>query len=124
MSDLLEMRHFSRQNAGFNYVLVCVDCLSKFAWCVPLKTKNGPAVRDALVSTFKSSGRVPRKFQTNQGKEYYNKLAPVESVQGGGLLGGEFSEGQYGRASDSNSQGKNLASLFPYWEKEMGGRPG
>ena len=73
MSDLLELCKYSCKNKGFKYVLVAVDCLSKYAWCVPLKNKTGKAVRDALVNIFRMSGRVPRKIQSDCGKEYWNK---------------------------------------------------
>ena len=52
---------------------MCVDCLSKFAWCVPLKNKTGPSVKEALGEIFLKSGRIPRKFQSDRGKEYENK---------------------------------------------------
>ena len=39
-SDLIDMQQFSRVNSGFNYILVVIDCFSKFLWCIPLRTKT------------------------------------------------------------------------------------
>ena len=36
-SDLIDMQKFSTKNSGYNYILVVIDCFSKFLWCVPLR---------------------------------------------------------------------------------------
>ena len=39
--DLVDLSKLSRYNAGYKYLLVCIDCFSKYAWIEPLKTKLG-----------------------------------------------------------------------------------
>ena len=76
-ADLVEMREFSDSNAGNNYILCVIDCFSKFAWCVQLKTKTGAEVKAAFENIF-NQGRVPDKIQFDEGKEFYN--AQVKSL--------------------------------------------
>ncbi len=70
-ADLVEMRKFSDSNEGNNYILCVIDCFSKFAWGVPLKTKTGVEVKAAFENIF-NEGRVPDKIQFDEGKEFYN----------------------------------------------------
>ena len=46
------------------------DIFSKYGWAIPLKTKTGIAVRDALRQIFKH--HVPKKLWTDAGSEFYN----------------------------------------------------
>jgi transposase InsO family protein len=86
MADLVDMREFSRQNDGYNYILTVIDCFSKFAWGVPLKSKTGVEVSAAFKKIFNdavnlnypgvgqsSLGRIPAKLQTDKAKEFMNK---------------------------------------------------
>ena len=47
-SDLIDMQKFSGSNAGFNYILVFIDCFSKKLWVEPLKSKTGHETANAL----------------------------------------------------------------------------
>ena len=72
-ADLVDVQSLSRYNKGFKYLLTCIDIFSKYAWVVPLKTKQG----QELVKAFKSilsSDRKPRKLQTDQGTEFLNRV--------------------------------------------------
>ena len=40
-ADLIDMREFSKDNKGYNYLLNVIDIFSKYAWSIPLKTKTG-----------------------------------------------------------------------------------
>jgi len=46
--DLCDMQSLSKQNGGVRYVLVFIDCFTRFVWCVPLKNKGGATVAAAL----------------------------------------------------------------------------
>uniref|UniRef100_A0A8R1I3A2 Chromo domain-containing protein n=2 Tax=Caenorhabditis japonica TaxID=281687 RepID=A0A8R1I3A2_CAEJA len=70
-SDLVEMIPYAAENNDFRYLLTVIDCFSKYAWVVPLKSKTGKETSEALESIFKK--RKPQKMQTDNGKEYYNK---------------------------------------------------
>ena len=51
--DLVDMRSFSKFNDGIKYLLMVVDVFSKYGWIVPLKSKTGVDVADALNKIFK-----------------------------------------------------------------------
>ncbi|CAP27572.1 Protein CBG07546 [Caenorhabditis briggsae] len=70
-SDLVEMIPYAEENNDFKYLLTVIDCFSKYAWVIPLKTKTGKETASALQTIFKH--RKPQKMQTDNGKEYYNK---------------------------------------------------
>ena len=72
-ADLVEMQHFSRENAGHRYLLTVIDIFSRYAYARPLKSKSGPDVALALESIFKENGVTPRLLQTDQGLEFYNQ---------------------------------------------------
>ena len=46
-ADVVEMRPYARFNKGYNYILTVIDVLSKYAWALPLKSKNGSDVAAA-----------------------------------------------------------------------------
>ncbi len=71
-ADLVEMQPYSRENKGFRYLLIVIDIFSKYAWGVPVKSKSGPDVTEAMKSILKQ-GRVPKNLHVDQGKEFYNK---------------------------------------------------
>lgn len=72
-SDLIDIKNLSRQNRGYKYILVAIDTYSKFAFCRPLKNKDGRSVTQAMKSIFESSGRHPKLMQTDKGTEYFNQ---------------------------------------------------
>ena len=69
-ADLIDMQALSKQNKGYKYILMVEDIFSKYGWAIPLKTKTGIAVRDALRQIFKH--HVPKKLWTDAGSEFYN----------------------------------------------------
>src|SRR5215469_9522295 len=71
-ADLVDMRKFLKQNDGDNYLLTIIDCLSRFAWVVKLKSKTGLEVSEAFQLVLKKTGIVPKKLQTDDGLEFYN----------------------------------------------------
>ena len=72
-ADLLDMSWFSRYNEGIKFLLVVIDCLSRYAWVRPLKNKSAISVKEAFEDIFRN-GRIPKKLQTDQGKEFVNTL--------------------------------------------------
>lgn len=73
-ADLAEFTLFPKQNRGYKYILVVIDCFSKFVWTVSLKNKSGDVVTKAFKEIFNKSKRKPVNLQTDQGKEFYNSL--------------------------------------------------
>ena len=76
-ADLVEMREFAKDNEDFNYILVVIDCFSRYAWVEPLKSKSGSETAKAFEQIFEN-GRQPLKIHFDEGKEFYNRQ--VKSV--------------------------------------------
>ena len=71
-ADLADVSLLSRQNGGYRYILTVIDIFSRYAWARPLKTKRGDEVATAFKDIFKG-GRIPKRIQTDQGKEFENR---------------------------------------------------
>ena len=71
-ADLVDMRKYSRVNKGFTFLLTVIDIVSKYAWAIPLKNKEGLTLKKSLQDLFKR-GRVPKNLQVDKGTEFYNK---------------------------------------------------
>ncbi|XP_043468124.1 uncharacterized protein LOC122502243 [Leptopilina heterotoma] len=54
-ADLVEMIPYSRINKGFKYLLTVIDIISKYAWAVPVKSKNGKDVSHAMQSILRGN---------------------------------------------------------------------
>lgn len=61
------------ENDGVRYLITVIDIFSKYAWVRPLKNKDARSVVSAFKDILKE-GRVPDKLQTDDGKEFFNKL--------------------------------------------------
>jgi|SRR5882724_920702 len=70
--DLIDMRAYSRQNRGYNYMLVAIDSFSKFLFVEPLKTKKSAEVLWAFKKIFKK--RMPTKLRSDKGGEFDNQI--------------------------------------------------
>ena len=74
-SDLLDMNDYGpKNNKGYRYILVVIDNFSKFGWTIPLKNKFSQSITDAFSEIIKSSNRKPNLLETDDGKEYVNKI--------------------------------------------------
>lgn len=62
-------------NDGYTNILVAVDVFSRYAWCIPLKTKTGTEVWAAFAS-IASKGK-PHFIWVDKGGEFYNKTWDV-----------------------------------------------
>lgn len=72
-ADLVEMGVYSKYNKGYRFILTVIDTFSKFAWAVPVKSKGSEDITNAMKSIF-SLKRFPKNLQTDNGKEFYNKI--------------------------------------------------
>ena len=74
-SDLLDMNDCGpKNNRSYRYILVVIDNYSKFGWTIPLKNKFSQSITDAFSESIKSSNRKPNLLETDDGKEYVNKI--------------------------------------------------
>ena len=63
-----------KNNKGYRYILVVIDNFSKFGWTTPLRNKYAQSITDAFSEIIKSSNRKPNLLETDDGKEYVNKV--------------------------------------------------
>lgn len=71
-ADLVDMKKYSQVNRGFTFLLTVIDIVSKYAWAIPLKNKEGLTLKKVLNDLLKK-GRVPINLQVDKGTEFYNK---------------------------------------------------
>jgi len=71
-ADLVEMIPYAKLNNGYKYILVVINCFSKYVWAFPLKTKTGTEVSKNMENLFKQH-TPPNNLQTDMGKEFFNK---------------------------------------------------
>ena len=69
-ADLVEMIPYSKKNKGFKYILCVIDCFTKFAWAIALKSKTAKEVSNAMSKILLK--RSPKLLQLDNGKEFYN----------------------------------------------------
>ena len=70
---MVDPQNLSRYNKGYKYLLTCIDIFSKYAFVLPLKTKQGQELVQAFQKIL-STGRKPTKLQTDQGTEFLNRV--------------------------------------------------
>lgn len=71
-ADLMDMQNLRKYNKSHNYILMVIDCFSKYAWAEPLKSKNKFEVSRAFERILLSTLRNPVNLQTDMGTEFYN----------------------------------------------------
>ena len=75
--DLIDMQQFAHENNNYRYILLAIDCFSRYAYARPLKTKRGGLVSEAMESILNEAemrvGRNIEKIQTDDGLEFFNK---------------------------------------------------
>ena len=69
--DLMEMIPYANINDGYRYILNFIDIFSRYARCIPVKTKSGKDIAEVISKLFKKER--PYQLQTDLGKEFYNK---------------------------------------------------
>lgn len=73
-ADLIEMQPYSKINKGFRYILTVINCFTKVADAIPIKDKTGKSVAEAMEKIIKKEKQKIRHLQTDDGKEYFNKV--------------------------------------------------
>lgn len=64
------MGPYSRENKGFKYIMLLINCFTKFIFAKPLKTKTAIEVATTLEPILKKHKMC--NLQTDQGKEFFN----------------------------------------------------
>ena len=70
--DLADFQKLSRENKGFNYILVGIDVLSKRVFAVAVKTKKFDDMRYAFDKLFEQMPMLPHRIFSDRGKEFEN----------------------------------------------------
>lgn len=73
-ADLIEVKPYSKINKGFKYILTVINCFSKVADAAPLKDKSGKTVAEAMKKVIQRGKHIIKHLQTDDGKEYFNKV--------------------------------------------------
>ena len=47
-ADLDDMQGIARPNVGMRYLLTVIDVFSKFAWAIPVYSRNAKAITEAF----------------------------------------------------------------------------
>ena len=71
--DLVDVSAIKKFNNGFCFILTCIDVFSKFAWAIPLKSKNAKNTLEAFQSIILNGKRIPKKIHCDKGSEFINK---------------------------------------------------
>ena len=74
--DLIDMSNRPAVNNGkeYHYIFMCIDCFTRYAWAIPMVTKEMNTTFDVLMKLFGEAGEKPRKLWADQGSEFYNEL--------------------------------------------------
>ena len=70
--DLVDMSKFKEWNDGYRYILMAIDCFSKFGFAHPTKTKKSPSVIPALEKIFEK--RIPTYLSADSGGEFISNI--------------------------------------------------
>ena len=70
MADLIDYKKHQMFNRPYRYILVVIDCFSRFAWTRPLKSKTAEESANALDSILTEIPFKPRFFASDQGNEF------------------------------------------------------
>lgn len=68
--DLCDMQKYAEFNDCFKYFMTIIDCLSRFVWVYPLKTKTANEVATVLDQHFSAPERRCRLLQADKGNEF------------------------------------------------------
>ena len=73
-ADLMFVNTLEKDNDGVKYLMIIIDCFSRFLVVVPMKEKSAKASLAAIKLGFKKMKKIPKKFQTDDGSEFFNNL--------------------------------------------------
>ena len=71
--DLIEIREYSNENEGINYLLTAIDMFSKYLFCSGMKTKTASDTIDALDKMLDFYNEPPEEILSDRGSEFKNK---------------------------------------------------
>lgn len=69
--DLADMTTYSKVNKGYKWLLMVIDCFSKYGHIVPMKSKTGAETADAFTKLFREN-TPPKRCWADGGGEFWN----------------------------------------------------
>jgi Chromo (CHRromatin Organisation MOdifier) domain len=71
--DLVDISGLARFNEGYNYLVCCIDCFSRYLWVRPTKRKEGTEVLGALRDIIDGMTQKPETLFCDRGTELKNQ---------------------------------------------------
>ena len=72
-ADTIFYRNYARQNHGYKYILVVIDCFSRKNWVRPMKSTTAEETASCLDEILESMPYKPTQFASDQGNEFNSK---------------------------------------------------
>jgi hypothetical protein len=73
-ADLCFLPDLSKFNDGIKIILLCIDVVSRYGWCEPIRDKTGTETTRGMRAILqRAHPRKPIKLQTDDGREFFNK---------------------------------------------------
>lgn len=73
-TNLMVFIPYSKQNKGYKYIVIVINCFTKYLWARPLKKRAGEHVAADMNTILQQVETITLKnIQSDMGKEYYNK---------------------------------------------------
>ena len=77
-ADLIDIQSLAKHNAGVKHLFLLIDVFTRKVWVIPLKSKLGTEVRNALRRWLSSLRDKPKVISTDGGTEFWNR--PVKDL--------------------------------------------
>ena len=69
-ADLIDVQKYKYQNSHYKYIMTVIDCFSRYAWALPIKSKQAVNTQEAFKKIIEDSGRKPEKLVIDGGNEF------------------------------------------------------
>ena len=77
-------KEYSEASGGYKYLLIVIDCFTKYAWVYPMKANTSRNVIESFIDVLSKCGRKPERLNTDRGSEFknkaFNKLMKDENI--------------------------------------------
>ena len=72
-ADLADMQGISSQKGWMRYLFTVIDVFSKFAWALPVHSKDAKAITAAFGQVLTTTNPLhPKRLQIDKGEEFFN----------------------------------------------------
>ena len=71
--DLVDFTNKAKENDGFRHGLVAIDNFTKFAWVVPMKSRDAKSCVEAFKEVIEKMGKTPKQMYSDEEGAFYDK---------------------------------------------------